>query len=169
MKLRLGLVALLLAFPGALRAQDGLPDGEAKKVVERVCTECHGTDEITSIKRTPDQWRRLVKDMVDRRETRTSDEEVKQIIDYLIAHFSRPDSVQPARPREASRLSAQGSGLQARLLSVPLGSELLHSLRVSSRRYTCTTIFSTDPKPRAMSLKPAGCLFQQPASKEQRE
>jgi hypothetical protein len=99
MKLRLGMaiVALLLSFPGVLlvlRAQEELPEGEGKKVVERVCTDCHGTDEITSIKRTPDQWRRIVKDMLDRRDTKTSDEEAKQIIEYLIAHFSRQADVQ---------------------------------------------------------------------------
>jgi hypothetical protein len=93
-RLRMALVALPLALPGALRAQDELPEGDGKKVVEKVCTECHGTDEITSIKRTPDQWRRLVTDMLDRRETKTSEEEVKQIIDYLIAHFSRDPGVQ---------------------------------------------------------------------------
>jgi cytochrome c1 len=101
MKYRLGmaLIALPLACPGVLlvlRAQEELPDGEGKKVVERVCTECHGTDEITSIKRTPDQWRRVVTDMLDRRDTKTSDEEVKQIVEYLIAHFSRPAGVQAA-------------------------------------------------------------------------
>ena len=108
-RLRMALVALPLAFPGALRAQEELPEGEGRKVVERVCTECHGTDEITSIKRTPDQWRRLVTDMLDRRDTRTSEEEVKQIVDYLIAHFSREPGVQPRDTREANRLSAQGS------------------------------------------------------------
>src|SRR6266508_4535832 len=29
---------------------------------------------------------------------------------------------------------------------------------IGSRRYTCTTVFSTSPKPKAMSLKPAGCV-----------
>jgi hypothetical protein len=101
MKVRLGiaLVALPLAFPGALlmvRVQEELPAGEGKKVVERVCTECHGTDEITSIKRTPDQWRRVVTDMLDRRDTKTSEEEAQQIIEYLIAHFSRQAGVQAA-------------------------------------------------------------------------
>src|SRR6185295_3125949 len=98
-RLGIALVALPLLFPGVLlvlRAQEELPDGEGKKVVERVCTECHGTDEITSIKRTPDQWRRVVTDMLDRRDTKTSDEEVKQIVEYLIAHFSRQAGVQAA-------------------------------------------------------------------------
>jgi hypothetical protein len=83
-----------------------------KKVVERVCTECHGTDEITSIKRTPDQWRRLVKDMLDRRDTKTSEEEVEQILEYLIAHFSRQDGVQAARYNllEARHRGARRSG-----------------------------------------------------------
>jgi hypothetical protein len=123
MKTRLGMatVALLLSFPGALvlRAQEELPEGEGKKVVERVCTECHGTDEITGIKRTPDQWRRIVKDMLDRRETKTSDEEAKQIIEYLIAHFSREPGIQRRDTREANRLSALGS--RRALLNVPLG------------------------------------------------
>src|SRR6185503_3909397 len=92
--------ALPLALSCALlvvRAQEELPAGEGKNVVERVCTECHGTEEITSIKRTPDQWRRLVADMLDRRETKTSGEEAKQIVDYLIAHFSREAGIHAAR------------------------------------------------------------------------
>ena len=101
-RLAIALMALPLAFPGALMrlvAQEELPDGEGKKVVERVCTECHGTDEITSIKRTPDQWRRLVTDMLDRRDTKTSEEEARQIVEYLIAHFSRQAGVHAARDK----------------------------------------------------------------------
>jgi hypothetical protein len=109
-RLGIALVALPLAFPGALlmvRAQEELPDGEGKKVVERVCTECHGTDEITSIKRTPDQWRRVVTDMLDRRDTKTSEEEAKQIIEYLIAHFSRQAGVHAARDKAVSEEKRQ--------------------------------------------------------------
>src|SRR5437667_5525805 len=58
-----------------------------------------------------------------------------------------------------SRLRALGS--RRALLKVPLGSELLRSLRGSSRRYTCTPIFSTGLKPKAVSLTPVGCVFQQ--------
>jgi hypothetical protein len=121
MKIRLGiaLVALPLAFQVAWlvsHAQEALPDGEGKNVVERVCTECHGTDEITSIKRTPDQWRRVVKDMLDRRDPKTSDEEAKQIIEYLIAHFSRPDGVQ-ARDDLLGRLFTNVGGSSRRIRS----------------------------------------------------
>jgi hypothetical protein len=145
--MKFALFASLLAFPGALlmlRAQEELPDGEGKNVVERVCTECHGTDEITSIKRTPDQWRRIVKDMLDRRETKTSDEEAKQIIEYLIAHFSRPDGVQ-AR-----------DDLSVRIIHKD-GVEAAHSLRKALRRpeKRCSGLSSPNaawgPQPHALS------------------
>src|SRR5437773_2136284 len=35
---------------------------------------------------------------------------------------------------------------------------------IGSRRYTCTTIFSTGPKPKDISLMPAGGVFLQPAT-----
>jgi hypothetical protein len=145
--MKFALFASLLAFPGALlmlRAQEELPEGEGKKVVERVCTDCHGTDEITSIKRTPDQWRRIVKDMLDRRDTKTSDEEAKQIIEYLIAHFVD-------RPMFKRETTSQ-SGLFTKMVV-----EAAHSLRKALRRpeKRCSGLSSPNaawgPRPHALS------------------
>src|SRR5436190_10284400 len=71
------------------------------------------------------------------------------------------DRLSGGRSALGSGLWALDSGFQARPAERPLGSELLGSQRVSSRRYPFTTIFSTGPN--AESHEPAGCVFQQPA------
>ena len=45
--------ALLVILPA--RAQD-LPDGPGKEVFNRVCTQCHGLDQIIELKQTKAEW-----------------------------------------------------------------------------------------------------------------
>jgi len=65
-----------------------LPDGPGKAVVERMCTPCHGLENVIRARMTKDRWGSVVDDMVSRGATGT-DDEIDQVIAYLATNFSR--------------------------------------------------------------------------------
>src|SRR5882724_236111 len=75
-------IALLCA---PLPAQT-LPEGPGKAVVERMCKNCHGLENVVRAKRTKEKWSEVVDDMVSRGAKGTEDE-FDQVIEYLSAHF----------------------------------------------------------------------------------
>jgi competence protein ComEA len=77
--------AWLLILPA--RAQD-LPDGPGKEVLSRVCTQCHGLDQIIELKQTKAEWSALVDTMVSYGAV-AKDEEFDTIIDYLAKNFGK--------------------------------------------------------------------------------
>ena len=77
--------ALLVILPA--RAQD-LPDGPGKEVFNRVCTQCHGLDQIVELKQTKAEWSALVDTMVQYGAV-AKDEEFDVIIDYLAKNFGK--------------------------------------------------------------------------------
>jgi len=77
--------AWLLILPA--RAQD-LPDGPGKEVFNRVCTQCHGLDQIIELKQTKAEWSALVDTMVQYGAV-AKDEEFDVIIDYLAKNFGK--------------------------------------------------------------------------------
>lgn len=68
-------------------AQEKLPDGKGKELVERECTKCHGLEGITGSRNSKDRWASIVDDMVSRGASGT-DQEIEQIISYLSANFA---------------------------------------------------------------------------------
>jgi competence protein ComEA len=77
--------ASLVILPA--RAQD-LPDGPGKEVLSRVCTQCHGLDQIIELKQTKAEWSALVDTMVQYGAV-AKDEEFDVIIDYLAKNFGK--------------------------------------------------------------------------------
>ena len=77
--------AWLVVLPA--RAQD-LPDGPGKEVLSRVCTQCHGVDQIIELKQTKAEWSALV-DMMVQYGAVAKDEEFDLIIDYLAKNFGK--------------------------------------------------------------------------------
>ena len=71
--------AALAAAPG-----DELPDGPARKVLQRACTTCHDLDEVTKFKGyyTRAQWKDIVVTMREYGAT-LADSEVDLLADYL--------------------------------------------------------------------------------------
>lgn len=92
------------------QAQAGaeLPEGEAKPVVARSCTGCHGLDLITSVKLPKETWREIVLEMRYRGADLT-EEEVPLVIDYLAQHFGQAEQGQ--QEHKDSACSA-GSGVR---------------------------------------------------------
>jgi hypothetical protein len=83
-------VLLVLAVACASAQNDfKLPDGPGKEVTQRVCTPCHGLENVVRARMTKERWSAVVDDMVSRGATAT-DAEIDQIVDYLAANFGKP-------------------------------------------------------------------------------
>jgi competence protein ComEA len=67
-------------------AQDPLPAGPAKKVVDAVCGACHDVETAVGERRTKAGWRAIVDVMVNRG-ARATDEEFNTIIEYMARYF----------------------------------------------------------------------------------
>ena len=82
----IGLVLFLLLAQD--KPQDPLPEGEGKKVVVKVCTDCHGAEQIVAKKRTKAEWDDVVSDMIQKGAV-GKDDEFDLIAAYLTKNFGR--------------------------------------------------------------------------------
>jgi competence protein ComEA len=114
------LFVVLLASPAAVRAQ--LPDGPGKDAVVKVCSTCHQVERAASVRLTREGWEEVVGDMI-KRGAQISDEEFKQVVQYLTTHFlgegARPLNINRATQIElesvAGLLRKEAAGLLAYL------------------------------------------------------
>src|SRR5579871_3261090 len=83
------LIVLFCGLVPVLNAQAKLPDGDGKALVERICTECHGADQIVELKLSEAEWRAEVDKMIARGAEGT-DEEFNTIVKYLAKNFGKP-------------------------------------------------------------------------------
>jgi len=83
-------LVLFLCLTVAATAQT-LPDGPGKAVVEKMCTPCHGLENVVTARMTKERWGGIVDDMVSRGAEGT-DDEIDQVINYLAANFSKSDA-----------------------------------------------------------------------------
>lgn len=70
-------------------AQDGLPEGEAKDLMVKMCVGCHALSTVTDARITKDLWPSTVEDMIAKG-AKGSDAEVRAVTQYLQTHFSAP-------------------------------------------------------------------------------
>src|ERR1700733_794475 len=63
-----------------------LPDGKGKAEFVESCTACHRTEMTTRLRKTPDEWRKTVDDMVARG-AGGSKEDIDNIVLYLSTNF----------------------------------------------------------------------------------
>ena len=59
--------AMLFWFALPSMAQSSLPEGNGKEIVEIVCSQCHGLNNLTDARRTREDWDSVVSDMVAQR------------------------------------------------------------------------------------------------------
>ena len=92
-----GTVLAAVAFwssgsPHAAEPGDELPDGPAKKVLQRACTTCHDLDEVTKFKGyyTRAQWKDIVVTMRDYGAS-LQDAEVDALADYLASAIGKKE------------------------------------------------------------------------------
>lgn len=79
------LVALLLA---ALHAASPYPDRPGKKIVEKLCSNCHGLKLMEPMRKSRAQWQSSVDEMVTRG-MKAEDDEVEAVVNYLARYLSR--------------------------------------------------------------------------------
>jgi alcohol dehydrogenase (cytochrome c) len=89
-RVRLFLQVLCLtsvAIAGVAQSQVELPAGTGRQVLGQMCTRCHGLNVITGQRMNAQQWSNEVQDMISRGAV-GSDQDVKEVIAYLAAHFA---------------------------------------------------------------------------------
>jgi mono/diheme cytochrome c family protein len=89
--------ALCLAVAGPVLAQDPdkeLPDGPGKEIVVRACTGCHGADQITYKRRTPEDWDYVITKMMQGGAELTADEQ-EAVHAYLVKALGAPPPPPP--------------------------------------------------------------------------
>lgn len=89
MKLAL-LAAAALVIPLA-QAQPGLPDGEGKDVVERLCLNCHGPENFINKNYTRDGWGEVIYSMQSRGLTGT-DREFDTVATYCAKYLGKSEA-----------------------------------------------------------------------------
>jgi hypothetical protein len=72
-------------------AQDALPDGEGRDIVEDVCSQCHSLLNITDSKRTAAQWQYVVSQMIAQGAP-LEDYEIDTVVSYLSKNFGKDNS-----------------------------------------------------------------------------
>jgi competence ComEA-like helix-hairpin-helix protein len=97
------LVAILIASPARpLRAQSDLPEGEGKDLVVRLCTSCHGIEEVTSSRKSEALWSNTVDAMIQRGAA-GKEEEFDLVIKYLAKNFgAAPQATQKINVNKAT-------------------------------------------------------------------
>ena len=107
-------VLLVVSGGAAIVAQSPAepPAGPGREVLERMCTRCHGLNVVTGQRMNAQQWSDEVRDMISRGAV-GSDEDVRQVVAYLAAHFgpeqgeaANPGSTAPSAPNTNSPLAS---------------------------------------------------------------
>jgi mono/diheme cytochrome c family protein len=78
-----------------------LPDGVAKAILLRSCTQCHGLEKIATAAKTEAGWRATLKDMI-RLGAKLKPDEDKTVIGYLVENVGPRTSAVLSRPEAAS-------------------------------------------------------------------
>jgi competence ComEA-like helix-hairpin-helix protein len=89
-----GLAVILNANNG-----DDLPEGKGKATFLNMCSNCHGIDQVTSVKNSKKQWANVVDDMVSRG-AEGSEEDANSVIGYLSRNFGKPLNINTSTAKE---------------------------------------------------------------------
>jgi hypothetical protein len=77
------------------------PPGVGQPQVQAACGPCHAISVVTTARKSPSEWQRLVEVMITRG-ARVSDDDFDVVVDYLIRNFSAPEAgAAAANPRRA--------------------------------------------------------------------
>jgi len=82
----------VLAVFAADDPMQSMPDGPGRDAVGKVCTQCHGMDNIRKMRLDKDGWSDEISQMIDRG-AEGSDDEISAVTDYLVAHFGKDSKV----------------------------------------------------------------------------
>lgn len=82
-------------------AEITLPEGEGKNLVQNVCLGCHGLETTVDMKRTEEEWKKVVDTMASRGADAT-DEEFATIVKYLAKYFGKTAPASDGAKNQAS-------------------------------------------------------------------
>jgi competence ComEA-like helix-hairpin-helix protein len=89
-----GLAAALTAAQ-----DDGLPAGKGKDVLQRMCTTCHGLDQVVANRYSKKAWADLVDDMVSRG-AEGSGQDIEAVVSYLSRNFGQKVEINAASAKD---------------------------------------------------------------------
>jgi len=98
-----GMLALVLPVVLAQEAPRTLPEDKNKELYENVCGSCHGADKVIGEQRDHEGWSYTVRIMAQMGSS-ASDEELDQIVNYLVKYFGTPVNVNIATAEEIQTL-----------------------------------------------------------------
>ena len=98
-----GVLALVLPAVLAQEAPKTLPEDKHKELYENVCGSCHGADKVIGEQRDRDGWGYTVHVMAQMGAP-ASEEELDQIVNYLVKYFGMPVNVNSASAEEIETL-----------------------------------------------------------------
>jgi competence protein ComEA len=78
---------------------DGLPAGKGKDAFLKMCSNCHGFEQVTSHKYPKKYWANVVDDMISRGAD-GSDAEQNAVISYLSRSFGKPIDINTSSAKE---------------------------------------------------------------------
>jgi competence protein ComEA len=93
-------LALIIPAHSQTSKESSLPEGDGKELVETVCDQCHGLKDVTDLRKTSQEWRDIVQDMVAR-DAPLLDDEVDVVVAYLAKNFG-PDKTSAPAPAQAA-------------------------------------------------------------------
>jgi mono/diheme cytochrome c family protein len=82
---------LVFAVPflaAGLAVGQDLPEGDGKKLVQEVCSGCHGLDIVVSQRTDKTGWQQIVDYMVQRGAS-AKDDEIAKMVDYLAKNYPK--------------------------------------------------------------------------------
>ena len=76
------------AISAGVQRRGGLPPGDGRETVVRVCGDCHDAEQTANSYRSRIEWETLVDDMINRGGNAT-DEDKKAIVGYVLRNFGK--------------------------------------------------------------------------------
>ena len=112
-------LSLVLPAYGQTPTEASLPEGKGKELVESVCAQCHGLRETISLRKTAEEWRAIVSDMVSQGAPML-DDEIDVAAEYLAKNFG-PENTTTTAPASAASDQVNVNKATAKELVTVLG------------------------------------------------
>ena len=102
------LTGVFSAAPARAFQDDGLPEGEGKRILQASCTACHDLTEVTKFRGyyTRDEWRDVVKTMIEYG-AKVNAREADVLVEYLAVNLGKNETpsgtARTGQPTAASR------------------------------------------------------------------
>ena len=59
-----------------------------KKLVEKICVDCHGAENFVKLRKDKDGWEKVIGEMIEKG-AKGTDEEFDKVVEYLVKNFGK--------------------------------------------------------------------------------